>query len=751
MSYNYGAPPGYGPPGMQAPPGMSAPPGMPGQQFQGPPPGMQNVNFNAPVIRMGADQQGKPHTPVDRTGGDRGARGSNAEPLGRNRMGLGAERDYGGRNLDAQRAAVRESMAAMTPPTREEVARTIFIGGIGNGAPDDDQIEEVLRCAGKLRRWTRAKDADDNRCKFGFAEYEDVDSLDAANEIFGQGIEVPVFARGGTIERESEGEEVKKMMLLVVVDEQSKSYISEWKGKQGEEDDARQFRLEACRDDLRANFASMVNQAAFAANAVNGEENGGSDVKMGEADGENADVVNIPVSLEDELADIPEHLRANVAIEIRAFRERSHRRDLENFRQEEEASAAARVNRLGSPPPGANGVPVGPRDRSGVQGAPSGPKGFRGAQLPNDYVNGVNFVSAGGANGYTYNREDEDAEESDDELERRRQAKREAELDKQYVEAERRWMNRERTRAAAQDREKTREAAERREVEREKDTLAARLREWDDDEEARVGRDEYYRDHSVWLRQRAPFRDREHNADERDRAAEQSEKAEERKREAEAKGMADDFLNQMDMDMTSRAAQQGRPLEPQQQQPGSGLGGFKISLGSAAQRAAKPQNTGPRRAMAADFENLLEDEEDAAASGLKRPELKPLTDTSTSAIANSIDMTDEERAEAKRSVASSIPTDTAELFAYPVKFNYLTPQILEESVKPFVEKKVVESLGVQEDLLVDAVIEALRERKEAKEVVGELEDALEEEAEGLVRKVWRMVVFLTECEGRGLT
>lgn len=733
---------------MNAPPGMGgSPPGMPAQQFQAPP----GVNFNAPVIRMGGDQQGKPDQRGDRMGGDRGVRGSNAEPLGRNRMGLGAERDHGGgRNLDAQRAAVRESMAAMTPPTREEVARTIFIGGIGEGAPDDDKIEEVLRCAGKLRRWNRARDATDKKCKFGFAEYEDVDSLDAANEIFGKGIEVPVFGKAGGVERE-EDDEVKKMKLLVVVDDQSKKYISEWKGKQGEQDDARQFRLESCRDELQSNFAAMVNQAASAANAVNGDANVDGDAKMADANGENVENVAIRESLEDELSDLPENIRATVAAEIRAFRDRSRRRDLENFRQEEEATSAARVNRLASPPPGAsaNGIPVGPRDRSGVQGAPSGPKGFRGAQLPNDYANGVNFVSANGANGYAYNREDDEADESDEELERRRQAKRDAELERQYAEAERRWVQREKNRASAQERERVRETAEKRELERQKDAMAARLREWDDDEEARLARDDYYRDHSAWLRQRQANREREQREDDRDRAAEEQERAEERRREAEAKGMADDFFNQMDMEVSSRAVGQGRQQQ-QQQPPSSAAGGFKMSLGSAAQRAAKPERTAPRRAMA-DVENLLEDEDDAAASGVaKRPELKPLTDTSTIPL-NSVDMSDAELAAAKKELASSIPSSTEELFAYPVKFNYLTSTILTEQIKPFVEKKVVESLGVQEDLLVDAVVEALKERKEAREVVGELEDALEEEAEGLVRKVWRMVVFLTECEGRGLS
>ena len=767
------------PPGMASAPGMTSqsPGGMHNSQFQ-PPPNMPNINFNAPVIRLGVDQGGggKPSTPADRLTSGQGrqeGRGSNAEPLGRNnRLGLGAQRDDGGggpRNLDRERQAVRESMMAMQPPTREEVARTIFIGGLTEGTPSDAEIESILRCAGKLRRWTRAKDADDKACKFGFAEYEDVESLEAANEIFVD-VDVPMFKNGVVIKEESGETKTKK--LLVVVDEQSKNYINEWKGRRREDDDARHFRIDGCKEDLRQSLASLANQGAFMANGMNGEQNGDvdGDVSMGEANGEkageNAEIVTIPVTLEDELADIPQEMRAGVAEEIKAFRDRSNRRDLERMRREEELEQAekqraGRVNRLASPPPSgapsgpasaSNGIPVGPRDRNtGVQGAPSGPKGYRGAQLPNDYVNGVSFVGANGAtNGITLNREDEDAEESDDELERRRQERIDAEHEKQYLDAERRWLNRERTRGAAQEREKVREEAEKRENEREREAILKRLREWDDDVEARRDAEEYYNDKHNWLRKRAAYKDREQREDERDRMMEEREKGETRRKEAEARGMAEDFMDQMGSELEARAAEQ-----PTATAAGAGAGaGFKLSLGSAAARTkaaqAEKTQTAPRRGMA-DVEGLLEDEEDAAASGLKRPELKPLVDTTTTpTTAQGADMTDSERAAARQSLAADVPTSTAELFSYPVKFNYLTPSILTEQVRPFVEKKVVEFLGVQEDLLVDTVVEGLRERKEARVLVGELEDALEGEAEVLVRKVWRLVVFVTEGESRGL-
>lgn len=773
MAYNYGPPPGaynsrqpsynYGnsvPPGMGPPPGMDSAPGMQSQspagmqhqsQFQAPPM-PRNFDFNAPVIRLGVgDQGGKPNTPVDRSRPE--GRGSNAEPLGnRNRLGLGASDSRP--NIERDRAAVRESMMALQPPTREEVARTIFIGGLGEGAPDDEKIESILRCAGKLRRWTRAKDADDRLCKFGFAEYEDVESLEAANEIYAD-VEVPVF-KNGSVVKDDEGE-VKMMKLLVVVDEQSKKYIDEWKGRRKEEEDARQFRMDGCREDLRQSLAALVNVGAYMAN---GEMNGdaGGDVQMGEANGENgaesAEVVTIPLTLEDELSDIPQEMRATVAEEIKAFRDRSNRRDLERLKREEDIeqaerqrAAGARMNRLASPPPSgapsgpasaANGIPVGPRDRA-VQGAPSGPRGYRGAQLPQDYVNGVSFVGANGTtNGITINREDDDASESDDELERRRQEKRDADLTRDYEIAERKLLARERTRAAAQSREKVREAAEEQQQRNDKEVIAKRLREWNDDEEATLGREEYYDDRSAWLRKRALYRDREAREDNHDRAAEERERADSTRQKAEAKGMADDFLDQMGSELPP-----GRANRPAAAAPT----GIKLALGAsaAAQRsAAKPPLSAPRKAMA-DVEGLLEDEEDAAAAGVKR-ELKPLSPTTTST-----EPVGEDPAVARQELAASIPTSTAELFAYPLKYQYLTPALIDAQIRPFVEKKVVEYLGVQEDLLVDTVVSGLVERKEAREVVGEIEGPLEEEAEVLVRKVWRLAVFWGESGARGLS
>jgi RNA-binding protein 25 len=68
--------------------------------------------------------------------------------------------------------------------------RTIFVGNVPEGVQGDEGMHRLLSCAGDLTRWTRAKDASDKPCTFGFAEFGDHDTLDVAMTIF-QDVRVP--------------------------------------------------------------------------------------------------------------------------------------------------------------------------------------------------------------------------------------------------------------------------------------------------------------------------------------------------------------------------------------------------------------------------------------------------------------------------------------------------------------------------------------------------------------------------------
>jgi RNA recognition motif-containing protein len=163
---------------------------------------MPNINFSAPVIRLGTSGPSKSATP------DTASKERDAGASGR-RAGLGSSS-----NLETQRQNVRDAMMQLQPPTREEIVRTIFVGGITEGVGGDEGIERILRSAGNLRRWIRATDADDKPCKFGFAEYEDPDSLGTAVEVL-KDIEVPLKRQVPSDGGEQADTEVEKSTLLV--------------------------------------------------------------------------------------------------------------------------------------------------------------------------------------------------------------------------------------------------------------------------------------------------------------------------------------------------------------------------------------------------------------------------------------------------------------------------------------------------------------------------------------------------------
>jgi len=434
-------------------------------------------------------------------------------------------------------------------------------------------------------------------------------------------------------------------------------------------------------------------------------------------------------------------MRESVLKEIAAFRDRSNKRDLRRLELEEEES-----RRWNAPKPLPTAYPVIP---SGPRGAPLGPRGYTGAQLPSDYRNGVNFTNPDDED--EDNETDDDTDASDNEIEGRRRARRidaalEAARDKEFV-----LLRRENHRTSALEREAKRNKVEVERIAKLKATMAARLKEWDDEAEAAKGIEEYYINRSAWVKHRAAFKTREADQDARDRAAEASDQARANERRNREISQADQFLAQTAAELNSRRRGAGDTSSshapPEQQAPR-----FKMSLGAALTQKTAASNTAsaqaaPRRSALADAEDLLDDSSSDPNSANKKRTLIPLSNLPPV----SASMTAAERDEARRTLASEIPTSTTELFAFPVPWNHVSEEMLQEHVRPFVEKKVVEYLGVQEDMLVEVVEAGLKARRKPQDLVEELGGALEaEEAEGLVRKVWRLVVFYGESERRGL-
>ncbi|RKF64668.1 U1 snRNP-associated protein usp107 [Erysiphe neolycopersici] len=704
------------------------PSGLPAS-FQGPP-NMPNINFSAPIIRLGTGPS-KPTVPVGGIGGQ-----TQDYRMGGGRGGIGLDR-----GVESQ----RQALLSLIPPTKEEIIRTIFIAGITDGAGNDG-VERILSSVGRFRRWDRAIDAEGKQCSFGFAQYEDVESLSIAVKVL-KDIEIPVKKQkvGDKSVKEEDMSSVEKGKLLVFVDDNTMKYLADWESHRGDDNSAVQARLDTAQQALQTAIHELFHPTAY----VNVEA-GREDVLMQDVDHtDSVEVVNIPLAVDDELADIPAEMREIVAKEIAAFRDRSNRRDMERLKREEDMEAlerqrnvAGRPSRLASPgfrapsgpAAGTNNIPLGPR---GAPKAPLGPKG--GSQIPWDYQKGVSFVNGSGTNGtgtgkLWIDRDDELDSASDEELERRRKSKRDAEQEKQYLDQERRWLNRERSRTAAVQREKEREEDDAAKEKSERENLAQRLKEWNDDIEATRKVEEYYLDRSMWIRNRTAFRAREAAADERDRIAEQRELEQESANQEQARGMADSFLDRTSDELGSRP-ESGRTQQP-----------FKLSFGAAAQKALKEKAVAPRRTVA-EVEGLLEDEEDIDKSS-KRTLIPIKYDPATTSSAG---MTDEERDQAVRQLAARIPTEKEGLWAWDVKWDMMDETVIIEKLRPFVEKKIMEYLGVQEQLLVDVVEAHIRAKRKPQELVEKLEGALDEEAEVLVKKLWRMVVFYSESEYKGLS
>ncbi|PTD03702.1 U1 snRNP-associated protein usp107 [Fusarium culmorum] len=713
MAYNpygnnpYGAPPAYGgypgssnaPPGMAPPPGLGPPPGMssapgmapPGVQqssaqqanrpsglppsFQAPA-NMPNINFNAPVIRLGTSQQGKSGAPT----GGRDMPGPNG-----GRPGLGMER-----GMDRDRGA-------------REAPQVLISEGVGG----DDGIQRLLGAVGKLRKWDSAVSVTDDHkgVKFGFALFDDPWSLSSAVKLLHEEqIDVPVKRQPVSVDgpKDDTYEGIEKTKLQVTVDESSLKYLKSYEDAQ--DDSIGIEKLEAARAALK----HAVRDLFYPKTNITSE-----DITMGNTEsGENVEVVNIPLAQEDELADIPAEMREVVAQEIAAFRERSTQRDLERLRKEEEMeemerrrNGPSRTSRLESPPASTNNIPLGPR--GSIANAPSGPKGQNGQ-------NRVAFVNGGISNtDLSIHQEDDDTDASDEELYRRYKSKKDEEDDKAYLEAERKWSNRERSRQAAIDRERERERQDAESFERRKEEQLEREKAWDDEKEAGRKTHQYYRDHSVWARKRAADRADEEAQDEADRRAEHDEQRREKVEMERARGMADSFLDK-----------QAEELEEERQAPtATAPQPFKLSLGAAAQKA-QASRAAPQRRTIAEVEvrafirnGTYDGRGDLASSTIPRP-------------------------------GNSIGQGWS--LGWSVKWDYMDGSVIKDKLRPFVEKKIVEYLGVQEEMLVEAVEEHLRAHGTAAALVEELEGALDDEAEDLVKKLWRMVIFFTESEKRGL-
>ncbi|KAI8088198.1 hypothetical protein BDF21DRAFT_334381 [Thamnidium elegans] len=312
---------------------------------------------------------------------------------------------------------------------------------------------------------------------------------------------------------------------------------------------------------------------------------------------------------------------------------------------------------------------------------------------------------------------------SDEELERRRKEKHERDVENAYRQREKRLENREANKLRDYERDLKRE---RDEVERElkdREYWLERLDKWDDVVEMEKGEEIYYTDRSRWRKMRESIRRRESERDEEDRRRELQEIEQEKIRleEKERQKKESKFLN--------READDG-----------------KIALKTRKLNFNLPIK---RNTLGGG------DEDDEEEAKKKRRVLVPLDygdidNVKTNYEEEEQHLSTEERAKKVKELISSIPSSQADLWAYTIKWDELDQDLIESKLHPFVSKKIVDLLGMEEEDLVTFVLDFIRKRKGPDELVTELEGALDEDALVFVMKLWRALIFETERKAKKL-
>ncbi|KAF3196833.1 Transcriptional activator of fatty acid utilization, variant 2 [Orbilia oligospora] len=722
----YGRPPIQAPPGIQMPPGFGFPPGLnpagsgppnftapgapgstphaaqaSGPNRQGipaftPPASLPNINFNAPIIRLGTASTKQQPLP----GGS-----SHQQSPGLSHPPANSKAPL---NQNSNSSSTRESASGFIPPTIDEQLKSVFVGSLPPFF-EDQWIERILKAAGPVRRWIRVSDEGGKPRNYGFCEYETFEGVLAA---------LTAIHELSIIHPDDHD---KTSNISVTNDDRADDILDKLKtqeatdaadGGSGAVDIGSRY------ESIRLAISGIISEYSDPdrhLDARQQDKTGNSDKNQDSTDDDlnktdqgQPEVVTISLTIDDELADIPADMRETVSKEIAAFRERSNRRDVERIKREEEIEqqerdriSGGRGYRFVSPPASA---PTGPS--AGPNSIPIGPSRLRN-DIPFSAPTGPAAQSVKFVNGSTSRlpQEDEDSDASDSELEFRRKQKKTREVDAIFLDHERRWLNRERSRTSAIERESVRDKEDVRREEIERGAMALRLSEWNDDVEMDRRVEDYYIDRSLWIRNRAQFRSREKEMDTRDRAAEER-LLDSEKRASEARTV--DSLREKVTNKDEQASEK----EPQQPR-------IKLSLGASVRNKATDL-TRPRRTVA-DIEGLLEDEEEDSSK--TRRVLVPIQ------YEDSVGADDESREELVKALAQEIPSDKNGLWNWKVNWEFVDDAMIKEKLQPFVEKKIVEYLGVQEQELINFVLEHIKRRGSATDLVKELEMALDEDAE----------------------
>ncbi|WVR05586.1 hypothetical protein IAU60_002605 [Kwoniella sp. DSM 27419] len=617
---------------------------------------------------------------------------------------------------------------------------SVFVGGIAPGI-QDQTLQDLLNACGPLHELKRVVGASGKPQAFGFASYENPEVVLRCIRCL-NGTELPDM----TPEGRREGR--PKKALVVKADQKTQEFLEEFEQTLGRSDGDEEADA-ACRKSIQHIVALLTDPNA---QHPDGHRSGGGDSPL---------QVIVPAHLQDlQEGDLPEEQRVAVLDQIAIFRENAARREREKKHMEEEKErfknmqAQPGYGSRGTPGGGSTGYGYGNRVlghqqqqaemRAWGQGTPpshgqqtphphqQNGAGPSKARDPQAYDKPVGFVPAQSAEAKV------DSGRTDEEEEEIRRMRKQREKDIALRDAERRVENRERGRIEALNRELGHRKAQADLIERSRRRQEEQYETWDDDEVAEKGRELFYADRAQWRARRARTRTKEYQDDVRDRQLEEDERIA-LERESE------EFLKKQMAELAElEIEQKARGLLTEDAAP------IKLAIAPAPADAKpkeekKPVVAPPRPGVALG----ADDDEEESERKKKRTFVRLDADGE-----QGDGLTEAERI-AKRNarlleIKKDIPTDRRSLWRSDIEWAALSESTIGKKIKPFVQTKITDFLGELDHDLVDFVLEQIRDKKGADDVVDGLEPVLAEDAEKFVVQLWRLLAFESAAYRAGL-
>uniref|UniRef100_A0A914HJL9 RNA-binding protein 25 n=1 Tax=Globodera rostochiensis TaxID=31243 RepID=A0A914HJL9_GLORO len=361
-------------------------------------------------------------------------------------------------------------------------------------------------------------------------------------------------------------------------------------------------------------------------------------------------------------------------------------------------------------------------------------------------------------------RKSSNSDDSDEAEEKRRLKKEVKEREESYLARLKKWEEREKRMAKLHDKEREEEKQRLKTLQKEAKKLRQFLEDYADERDD----PKYYRGSALFQRKRNYERERE--ADARDRQEERVELEEIRKSLMEDKS---DGLG----------GYRGKPEDGEMEENGDASGGTnssedvqKVAWESVGENAeGSPPPVPPEKQTSTETESPTpvkktivttlqqkpvvplsmlngvfqeDDEEEVDTLHQIKKKIKPFEITREDRLQS---MTPEERKKMIKDLIARIPTDRAKLFAFELSWEFVDENLMEQRVRPWVNKKICEYIGEEELSLVSFICEKISNKTSADNILQDLSMVLDDEAEVFMVKLWRLIVYESEAKRLGLS